>query len=64
VTVEIFNLKGMLIRELMRENEVTSVNTAWDGRDRLNRLVPPGPYLYRVRARGRADFKGVIVVLR
>ncbi|HID11465.1 MAG TPA: hypothetical protein EYP17_09230 [Candidatus Latescibacteria bacterium] len=44
--VEIYDLKGQLVRELERGE---GYEYLWDGRDGSGRLVPPGAYVCRVR---------------
>ena len=49
VSVEIFDLSGSLVREVYAgEDPLGEYSHAWDGRDRSNKLVPPGLYLYRI----------------
>lgn len=49
--VEIFNLKGQMIRTLASDNLVTgSINLWWDGQDDSGRQVPSGVYFCRLQS--------------
>jgi hypothetical protein len=65
LTVQLFNLSGMLVRTLIDKEIMLSrsVSVQWDGTDGSGNPVPIGPYIYQVRA-GDKRYKGLIVVAR
>ena len=51
VRLEIFNLRGQLVRTLVDElREAGAYSVVWDGKDRTGRDVSSGVYFYRLRA--------------
>ena len=61
VNLEIFNLKGERVRELVRSNQVAGPHeVVWDGCDDLGHRTASGLYLCRLRA---GDFQAVNKIL-
>jgi len=55
VRIEMFNIKGQLIKTLLDEEMNTGMHKiSWDGRNSKGRTVPSGLYLYRVVISGKA----------
>lgn len=51
VRIEIYNLKGQLVKTLVNEHQNTGhYNVIWNGRDSSGRSVGSGVYLYRMQA--------------
>ncbi len=51
VSIEIYNLKGQLVRTLINENKEAGNHTiVWNGLDKNNRSVSSGVFLYRMKA--------------
>ena len=62
VTVDIFDLRGRLIQNLL--NEFTPVGTSeisWDGTDRNGRSVASGVFFLRVRTKNETTVKKLIL---
>ena len=56
VSIGIYDLVGELVREVYSGDDPIGAHVrSWDGRDRSNRLVPPGICLYRIRADLQAE---------
>jgi len=52
VTLTIFNLRGQVVRTLVKGAKVAGFHTvSWDGRDELGHDVASGVYIYRIVAR-------------
>lgn len=49
ISVEIFSLKGTLVRRLSQVGGARAYHLDWDGRDQDGGMVAPGLYLYEVR---------------
>lgn len=51
VTLQVFNVRGQLVRVLVDDNLQAGVyEAAWDGRDAAGRPMPSGVYVYRLTA--------------
>lgn len=49
VKVQVYNMRGQLVRELLNETLESGIHqVTWNGRDRANRAVSSGMYFYRV----------------
>ena len=56
VAIEIFDLLGRLVKQVYAGSDVIGeYSHEWDGRDNLNRFVPPGLYLFRIAADVQAE---------
>ncbi len=72
VTVRLYDRRGMLVRTLAERAVVVSgaLTLEWDGRDRSDRMVAVGVYVYEVQftptqgADGAAVYNGLIAVAR
>jgi hypothetical protein len=64
VTIEIYNLKGQLVRCLINENkESGSHSVIWNGLDQENRPVSSGVYLFKMKA-GRYSHTRKMIMLK
>jgi hypothetical protein len=51
VTLQVFNIRGQLVRTLVEEFKSAGFYTVrWDGKDAVGISVPSGPYFYRIKA--------------
>jgi hypothetical protein len=51
VTLEVYNLKGQLVKTLINEIKETGEHiTSWDGNDNSNKPVSSGVYLYKMKS--------------
>jgi flagellar hook assembly protein FlgD len=51
VTIEVYNIKGQLVRTLVDETKHTGNHTVlWNGLDKNNRPVSSGVYFFRMRS--------------
>jgi predicted outer membrane repeat protein len=56
VRVSVYDLKGRLLRELVKSVQPAGSHAAtWDGRDAAGRALPSGVYLVRLEAEGRSE---------
>lgn len=63
IVLEIFSLDGRRVRQLEKTGRARAYHFEWDGRDRENRIVAPGLYLYEVRVEDSgAARRGTFVV--
>ncbi|MBN1999946.1 T9SS type A sorting domain-containing protein, partial [candidate division KSB1 bacterium] len=63
VTVEIFNLIGTRVRTLIdAPHPAGYYNVVWDARDDLNRVLPSGIYIYRMKAGSFVASKKLLLV--
>jgi hypothetical protein len=63
VCLEVFNLKGQLVRTLVRETMQPGGHEAvWDGTDAKGRKAPAGVYYYRMTASGLAFSKKMLLI--
>ncbi|MEO5617159.1 MAG: PA domain-containing protein [Candidatus Eisenbacteria bacterium] len=63
VSVDVLDTGGRLVRKLMSETlAVGERGATWDGTDGDGRRVPPGIYLYRLRAGGEIQTRRVALV--
>ena len=64
-TVKIFNINGLLIRELTQDNgQILGSRASWNGKDDQNNQVPSGIYLYLVYNTEGLTGTGKIAVVR
>ncbi len=62
-TLEVFDLAGRRVRELVRTNLGAGSHTArWNGVDDLGRKAPAGVYLYRLRAGGFQSVQRLVLI--
>jgi flagellar hook assembly protein FlgD len=55
VTINIYNIKGQMARQLLNEKVEAGIHQiTWDGRDQQNKLLPSGIYFYRLNV---ADYE-------
>ena len=53
VTIEVYNLKGQLVKKLVNEVKETGYHTAiWNGTDNSNKPVSSGVYFYKMALEG------------
>ncbi|HPT73241.1 MAG TPA: T9SS type A sorting domain-containing protein, partial [Candidatus Cloacimonadota bacterium] len=51
VTLDIFNIRGQLVRRLVQEKQTSGKHSiVWNGRDEYNNTCASGVYLYRLKA--------------
>lgn len=63
VKVEIYNLKGQLVRSLMDESKSSGeYSLPWDCRDENNRAVAAGIYLYKIQAGKYSSSKKMVLL--
>ena len=65
IAVEVFKLDGRRVRRLVQEGRARAYHFAWDGRDRDEKIVAPGLYLYEIRVEAgdsNARRQGALVV--
>lgn len=63
VTINIYNLQGQLVRELVSENREAGLhNIVWDAREDAGRIMPSGVYLYRIQAGGFSQVKKLMLL--
>ncbi len=63
VTVNIFNLKGEIIKSLKVDGTYGQCAVPWDGKDKDLKPVPAGVYIYQIRA-GKSKFTGTIMLAK
>jgi len=63
VTIDIFNVKGQLVRKLQVEGDTEQNNFFWDGRDQQSKTVGNGIYYYYIKSRDSAC-KGKFTILK
>jgi len=63
VSIDIFNMKGQLVRTLINE-EMTAVyhNVVWDGKDSKNKQATSGIYFYKMKAGKYQETKKMILM--
>lgn len=64
VSLQIFDLTGRLVRELIGAREYPSgrQETVWNGRDHAGRQVGSGTYFYRLETRSYSETKRMVLV--
>lgn len=63
VTLNIYNIQGQLVRELVSREEKAGIYTVnWDGKDNLDRKVPSGIYFYRLQIEDWIDVRKMILL--
>ena len=63
VTMEVFNILGQIVRELVDETQPAGTHqTEWDGRDDAGTPVPTGVYFYRFRADGGVQTRKMLLI--
>ena len=62
VRLEIFDMQGRLVRRFAERSDAGRHSIVWDLRDARARAVPPGIYVYRLRA-GAFDARLKLVVM-
>ncbi len=63
VTVQIFNVKGQLVRTLVDSPMGAGPRSAtWDGRNNTGQQVATGVYFYRLAARGISETRKMVLL--
>jgi flagellar hook assembly protein FlgD len=63
VTIEIYNIKGQLIKKLVQESKATGMNTvSWNGTNENEQAVPSGVYFYKMKSGNFSSTKKVILL--
>ncbi len=63
VTIEVYNLRGRLVKILVNETkEIGSYTAKWDGTDNLNKIVSNGIYFYKMRAGTYTSTKSMLLI--
>jgi len=63
VQLEIYDLKGRLIRRLVSSSQPAGTHTTtWNGRDETGRQVATGVYLYRLRIADRSSMHKMLLI--
>ncbi|MFA7028895.1 MAG: T9SS type A sorting domain-containing protein, partial [Candidatus Cloacimonadaceae bacterium] len=63
VTIEIYNLKGQLVRTLVNEVKTAgNYSVIWNGRDSHNQPVSSGVYFYKMNAGKYSSTKKMIMM--
>ena len=62
VTLQIFNLQGQLVKELVNQPlEAGSYDVLWDGRSEFGQLLPAGMYFYKLTVGNFQDIKKLVL---
>ncbi|MEA2097284.1 MAG: carboxypeptidase regulatory-like domain-containing protein [Candidatus Cloacimonadota bacterium] len=63
VTIEVYNIKGQLVKILVNDTQETgNYTTIWNGRDNSNKSVASGVYFYKMRAQNYSSTKKMILM--
>ncbi len=63
VTIEVYNIKGQLVKILVNDaRETGNYTTIWNGRDNSNKSVASGVYFYKMRAQNYSSTKKMILM--
>ncbi|MBD3373807.1 T9SS type A sorting domain-containing protein [candidate division KSB1 bacterium] len=63
VRLQIFNIRGQMIRELVNEIQFTGeYSVVWDGRDAQGAPVPSGTYLYTLEINGYKETRKMVLM--
>ncbi len=63
VTIEIYNVKGQLVKTLINEQKAAGTHTVvWNGTDNSNRPVSSGVYYYKMNAGKYSSTKKMIMM--
>ena len=63
VTIEVYNLKGQLVRTLVNEVKTAgNYSVVWNGRDNNNQPVSSGVYFYKMNAGKYSSTKKMIMM--
>ena len=63
VTIEVYNLRGQLVKTLVNEvKETGSFTTTWDGTDNTNKSISSGVYFYKMRSGNFTSTKKMILM--
>ena len=63
VTIEVYNLKGQLVKSLVNEVIETGDHIiTWNGRDNSNKSVASGVYFYKMKAQNYSSIKKMILM--
>jgi hypothetical protein len=64
ISLEIFNIKGELIKTILNEtiSAGTIINTTWNGTDNQNKLVGSGMYLLKMKSSRKIQTKKMIII--
>jgi len=63
VTIEIYNVKGEKVRNLVNENfEAASHSVVWDGRDNMGRTTSSGVYFYKMKTGSFTSTKKMVLM--
>ena len=61
--LEIYNVRGQLVRTLVNENKTAGKHSAiWNGLDEQNRPVASGIYYYKLTAGNFANVKKMVLM--
>ncbi|MDD3051231.1 MAG: T9SS type A sorting domain-containing protein [Candidatus Cloacimonetes bacterium] len=64
ITIDIYNLKGQKVTNLIREKQISGPNyVLWNGKDSNDRSVSSGMYFYRIKA-GTLEKTGKVMLLK
>ena len=63
VTLEVYNIKGQLVKTLVNETKETGEYTAtWNGTDNANKSVSSGVYFYKMKSGNYTSTKKMILM--
>ncbi|MDP8241518.1 MAG: T9SS type A sorting domain-containing protein [Candidatus Celaenobacter antarcticus] len=60
--IDIYNIKGQVVRSLEFTASDVGLTTVWDGMDEERKKVSPGIYFYRIHADNKIVFRKMIVI--
>jgi flagellar hook assembly protein FlgD len=63
VSIQVFNIKGQLVKNLLNEERNAGQNTVrWNGQDNNGRAVSSGVYFYRVQAENQTVINKMLLM--
>jgi len=63
VQLQVFDLAGRLVRNLVREEKVAGAHSVhWNGRSQDDQICAAGVYFYRLRTAGGDETKRMLLV--
>ena len=63
VELAIFNVRGQLVKTLVREEQVANIyRVTWDGRNNRGNTIASGVYFYRLRAANFMQTKKMVLI--
>ncbi|OGS20709.1 MAG: hypothetical protein A3J83_00020 [Elusimicrobia bacterium RIFOXYA2_FULL_40_6] len=62
IKIEAYDLKGTLVKTILDQNVTASGSTTWDGKDKMNSVLPSGIYLIHVEGPGISETKKVCII--